>query len=208
MLGSVFTFYKLAQKNNFNKSAQIFVDQLRNDGIGIIDRDMDDFNYANKTITITVFGKRVTHSEKVEWDIQLKELGLSDTELIIHQGVDDTEMINEVKELRETYANQLEFINNRDATIKDKDAMIADLKLRLKEFPFLQIRQEAKINYKGLQSISYANRITTDFNKIDTIAVFSTQWYDSVPNTKEEYDKLHLWLKTRLNLDTLVVMQD
>lgn len=208
LMGSVFTFYKLAQKNSFNKSAQTFVDHLRNDGVGIIDRDKDDFNYANKTVTITVFGKRVTNSEKIEWDNKLKELGLINTDLIIHQGIDDTEMINEVKELRETYANQLEFINNRDATIKDKDAMIADLKSRLKEFPFVQISEEAKINYKGLQSISYANKITTDFNKIDTIAVFSTQWYDSVPNTKAEYDKLQLWLKTRLNLDTLVVLKE
>jgi len=208
LLGSVFTFYKLAQKNNFNKSAQTFVDQLRNDGIGIIDRDIDDFNYADKSITITVFGKRVTHSEKIEWDNQLKELGLINTELIIHQGIDDTEMINEVKELKETYANQLEFINNRDATIKDKEALIADLRLRLKEFPFLQISEEAKINYKGLQSISYANKITTDFNKIDTIAVFSTQWYDSVPTIKEDFDKLQLWLKTRLDLDTIVVLKE
>jgi len=208
LMGSVFTFYKLAQKNSFDKSAQTFVDQLRNDGVGIIDRDKDDFNYANKTITITVFGKRVTHSEKIEWDNQLKELGLSNTELIIHQGADDSEMIKEVQELRATYANQLEFINNRDATIKDKDALIADLKLRLKEFPFLQISQEAKINYKGLQSIGYANKISTDFNKIDTIAVFTTQWYDSVPNTKEEYSKLKLWLKTRLNLDTLIVLKE
>ncbi len=208
LMGSVFTFYKLAQNNRFNKSAQTFVDQLRNDGVGIIDRDKDDFNYANKTITITIFGKRVTHSEKIEWDNHLKELGLTDTELIIHQGVDDTEMINEVKELKETYANQLEFINNRDATIKDKDALIANLKSRLKEFPFVQISQEAKINYKGLQTISYANQIRTDFHRIDTIAVFTTQWYDSVPNTKEEYDKLHLWLKTRLKLDTLIVLKE
>lgn len=208
LFGSAYTFFKLAQKNNFNKGAQIFVEQLRNDGVGIIDRDIDDFNYANKTITITVFGKRVTNSEKVEWDNQLKELGLVGTELIIHQGIDDSEMIKEVQELRATYANQLEFINNRDATIKDKDLLIADLKSRLKEFPFVQISEEAKINYKGLQSISYANKISTDFNQIDTIAVFTTQWYDSVPKTNEEFDKLQLWLKTRLNLDTLVVVKD
>jgi len=207
-LGSVYTFYKLAQKNSFNKSAQTFVNQLRNEGVGIIDRDMDDFNYADKTITLTVFGKRVSDSEKMEWKKQLDMLGLPNTDLIIHQGVDDSEMIKEVQELRSTYANQLEFINNKDATIKDKDALIADLKSRLKEFPFIQISQEAKINYKGLQSISYANKITTDFNRIDTIAVFTTQWYDSVPRTNEEYDKLQLWLKTRLNLDTLLVVKE
>lgn len=208
LLGSVYTFYNLANRNSFNKSAQIFVDQLRNDGVSIIDREMDDFNYAERAITITVFGKRVTQVEKDAWHNELKDLGLPNTELIIHQGADDSEMIKEVQELRATYANQLEFINNRDATIKDKDALIADLKLRLKEFPFLQISQEAKINYKGLQSIGYANKISTDFNKIDTIAVFTTQWYDSVPNTKEEYSKLQLWLKTRLNLDTLVVLKE
>jgi len=205
LLGSVYTFYGLIKEKKFTKQASIFVEYLKNEGFSIIDKDIDDFNFDQNSITVTVFGKNVTPEEQIIWKEKLVDLDLLKTKLIIHQGKDNSEIIKEVKQLRATYADQLKFINNRDTTIKDKDELIADLKLRLKEFSFIQISQEAKINYTGLQSISYANKITTDFNRIDTIAVFTTQWYDSVPKTDEQYQKLQLWLKTRLKLDTLEV---
>ncbi len=205
LLGSVYTFYGLVQENKFTKKASTFVEYLKNEGFSIIDKDVDDFDFNNKSITVTIFGKNVTPEEQIIWKEKLVKLGLPETKLLIHQGKDNSEMIEEVKQLRLTYADQLKFINNRDATIKDKDELIADLKLRLKEFPFVQISREAKINYSGLQSISYANKISTDFNQIDTITVFTTKWYDSVPKTDEQFIKLQLWLKTRLKLDTLVV---
>ena len=208
LLGSVFTFYELIVKKNFTKKADHFVNTLKNDGVSIIDLDADDFDFKKNSITLTVFGKNVTPEEQNIWKEKLVNLGLPETKLIIHQGKDNSAMIEEVKQLRITYADQLAFINNRDATIKDKEALIADLKLRLKEFPFLQISREAQINYSGLQSISYANRIRTDFNNLDTIAIFTTRWYDSVPNTSEQFNMLHLWLKTRLELDTLVLVKE
>jgi uncharacterized hydrophobic protein (TIGR00271 family) len=208
LLGSIYTFYGLVQEKKFTKKAQLFVNELKNEGISIIDRDMDDFDYANNKITITVFGKRVSNSDKKDWKEKLKKLDLPNTKLVIQQGKDDSDMIKEFQNLRETYANQLKYISDRDATIKDKDALIADLKSRLKEFPFVQISQEAKINYSGLKAISYANKIATDFKQIDTIAVFTTQWYDSVPKTDEQFKKLQLWLKTRLQLDTLKVIKE
>ena len=206
-LGSIYTFYTLVQKKRFTKNAQTFVEQLQSKGIGIIDRDIDDFNFANKTITLTIFGRRITNNDREDWGVLLKELNLENTKLIIQQGIDDSEIIAEVQGLKDSYANQLKFISDRDASIKEKEAIILQLKERFKEFPFLQISKEAQINYNGLKSLSYANEITTDFNKIDTIAVFTTLWYDSVPNTGEQFDKLQLWLKTRLNLDTLEVIK-
>jgi len=207
LLGSVYTFYGLVKEKQFTKKASTFIEYLKHEGISIIDKDVDDFDFENKTITITVFGKTVTPEEQTNWNTKLIDLDLPNTKLLIHQGKDDSEIIEEVQQLRATYADQLKFINERDATIKDKDELIADLKSRLKEFPFVQISQEAKINYTGLQSISYANKISTDFNRLDTIAVFTTQWYDSVPKTDAQYEKLQLWLKTRLNLDTLVLIK-
>ncbi len=205
LLGSVYTFYGLIQEKKFTQKANTFVEHLKSEGFSIIDKDIDDFNYNDRIITVTVFGKSVTPEEQNIWKEKLVELGLPETKLLIHQGKDDSKMIEEVKQLRATYADQLKFINNRDATIKDKDLLIADLKKRLNELPFLQISQEAKINYNGLKSISYAKKVTTDFKSLDTLVVFSTKWYDSVPRTNEQYEKLQLWLKTRLELDTLVV---
>lgn len=212
-VGSIFTFYTLVQKKKFTKNAQIFVETLQAKGIGIIDRDIDDFDFANKTITITVFGNRVSNGDRYEWEELLKELHLPDTELIIQQGVDDSEMIDEIKGLKESYSNQLKFISARDKKIENKELTIQKLKqdiqlLYANKIPFKKLSKEARINYNGLKSLSYANKITTDFNRIDTIAVFTTKWYDTVPNTEKQYDKLKLWLKTRLELDTLEVIKD
>ncbi len=208
LMGSIYTFYGLVQEKKFTKKAQLFVDELKKDGINIIDTDQDDFDYTKNRITIAVFGKRVTEKDVTTWKKKLKKIGLPHTELDIQQGNDDSDMIKEFQGLRETYANQLKYISERDASIKDKDAMIARLKARLKEFPFAQISREAKINYPGLKSLSYANKIRTNFKTIDTLVVFNTQWYDTVPDTDIQFQKLELWLKTRLQLDTLQVIKE
>ena len=76
-------------------------------------------------------------------------------------------------------------------------------KYEASEIPFLQISKEAKINYIGLEHLSYAKLIHTNFNTIDTITVFNARWNDTIPNTAKQQLILKKWLKTRLNLDTL-----
>ncbi len=210
LIGSIFTFYKLVQKQNFNKSAQTFVNQLKEKGFSIIDKDKDDFDFINNKITVTLFGDRINAEKKKEWEAQLRDLGLVGTQLIIQQSKDDSEIKEKMDKLQATYADQIKFISQRDEIIKDKELTIQKLKqdiqlLYASRIPFKEICEEARINYEGLKSLSYSNRITTDFRTVDTIAVFTTRWYDSVPETDKQFIKLHAWLKTRLNLDTLAV---
>jgi len=213
LAGSIYTFYGLVQEKKFTQKAQSFVNELKSEGISIIDKEIDDFDYQNDQITLTVFGKRIDETEQKSWYKKLAKIGLPTTKLNIQQGMDDSKIIKEVQELRATYADQLKFINKKEETISAKEATIQklkeDLQILYSSFiPFQQICKEAKINYTGLQSISYSNRITTDFSTIDTIAVFTTKWYDSVPKTDEQYHKMKLWLKTRLSLDTLEVIRE
>lgn len=212
LLGSIYTFYTLVQEKKFTNSAQIFVEQLKEKGISIIDKDVDDFDYNNNSITLTIFGKRIYPDERKEWEAILHDLGLNDTKLILQQGKDDTEIKKKMEKLQATYADQIKFISQRDENIKNKELTIQNLKediqlLYENRIPFGKISEEAQINYEGLKSISYANRISTNFRTIDTITVFTTQWYDSIPNTNKQFDKLKIWLKTRLDLDTLEVIK-
>ena len=212
LAGSIYTFIKLVQEKKFTNTAQTFVTQLKGKGISIIDKDADDFDFSNNSITLTIFGKTLSLDEKKEWEAQLRDLGLSQTKLIIQQGKDDTEIKEKMDKLEATYADQIKFISQRDESIKNKELTIQKLKEDLQLMyenliPFKKISAEAKINYEGLKSLSYANRISTNFRTIDTIAVFSTQWYDSVPDTDKQFVKLQSWLKTRLELDTLEVVK-
>ena len=50
--------------------------------------------------------------------------------------------------------------------------------------------------------------LINNFKTIDTISAFNTKWYDSIPNNKIQELQLKKWLKTRLELDTLVVTRN
>ena len=68
--------------------------------------------------------------------------------------------------------------------------------------------KEVNINYEALESFSYASEISSNFKNSDTIAVFTVKWDKSKINNRDiskEEDKLGRWLKTKLQLDTLVV---
>ena len=75
--------------------------------------------------------------------------------------------------------------------------------------PFDKISKEAKINYEQLENLSYAKMVNTNFKTMDTITVFTLKWYDSIPKEKVDLQqvKLKKWLKTRLELDTIQIIQ-
>ena len=75
------------------------------------------------------------------------------------------------------------------------------------QIPFQSISEEAKINYENLKSLSYSSTLFTNFETIDTLRTFQTEWKDNVSRRviENEKKKLYSWLKYKLNLDTLVV---
>lgn len=205
LLGSSYTFYNLIKEKQFTKKAEKFVNYLKHEGFSVINKERDDYDFENNEITVTIFGKRIDEEERKDWLKTMREYGLQDTGLIIHQGEDDSAMLQEMQQLRETYSDQIKFISERDQTIKDKDELIETLQKQLQDIPFVQLTQEAQINYNGLKSLSYAKQIYTDFHEVDTLYTFDTTWYDSIPESDTQFLKFKDWLKVRLELDTLVV---
>ncbi len=208
LLGSSYTFYNLIKEKQFTKKADKFVSYLKQEGFSVIDRERNDYDFENNEITVTIFGKRIDKEERKDWIKTMKEFGLQDTDLIIHQGKDDSAMLEEMQQLRETYADQIKFISDRDQSIKEKNELIAKLQKQLKDIPFVRLTEEAQINYNGLKSLSYAKQIYTDFHDVDTLYTFNTTWYDSIPESDTQFLKFKDWLKVRLKLDTLVVRKD
>ena len=99
--------------------------------------------------------------------------------------------------------------------IHDKDARISFLenevaKLKLKEIRFKEISTEVKINYTDINKISYSNKISTNFITIDTLPVINIVWNENIPIEKQEENmvKLKEWLKFRLKLDTLQIINN
>ncbi len=212
---SIFTFYKLYQKNDFTTNSKELIKHLKEeDGYVIIDEDDKDINFEQKTIDITIFGN-VTNKDIKHLNELKEEYGLQDAVLNIQGGKDDSQLMNEFQSLKEQYAKNQKIIEGRDQALRSKEERIRFLEKEMRKLfrsriPFVQISEEAKINYTELEEISYANQVKTNFKKVDTITVFNVKWYDSIPKItiKLQEKKLRTWLKTRLNLDTLKVIRD
>ncbi len=206
--GSIYLFFNLFKENQFKQAAQHLINDIKESGISIIDEVAENINYKNKSVKLVVYGYKMPKEEVASWTAKLPDYSLEETQLIFHQGADDTDIRNEVKNLSDLYAQNQKIISSRDESIKEKEVRIKLLENELTKFydtqiPFIQISKEAQINYNGLSNLSYAKMIHTNFSSADTITVFNAKWYDSVPNTANQQLLLKKWLKTRLKLDTL-----
>lgn len=209
--GSIYSFYNLFKENQFKQLAHDFIVELKGKGEAILGEDDENINYATKTITLPLLGGIVNETKKEEWKLRMQEMGLNETELIVHQS-NDSEILQQVQDLKDLYSQNQKIINTRDESIKEKEEKIRLLEKQLtniskKSIPFAQVGNEAKVIANSLEELSYSDVIKTDFKRIDTVRIFHFKWYDSISNkviSKEE-PVLKKWLQTRLQLDTLRV---
>ncbi|WP_372770348.1 DUF389 domain-containing protein [Lutibacter sp.] len=207
--GSIYMFFNLFKINQFKQSAENFIADLKKSGISIIDEKAEDLDYKENSVKIYIYGKTLSSEEINYWTAKLPNYGLTDTKLIVEQSV-DSDLMHEVENLTELYKQNQILISTRDESLKEKEAKLNLLETELSKFyaseiPFVQISKEAQINYSGLKQLSYAKQVNTNFKTVDTITVFNAEWDKSVPKKDLKKDQLKKWLKTRLNLDTLIV---
>lgn len=207
---SIYMFFNLYKENRFKQHAQDLINDIKKSGISIIDEEAENINYPEKSIQIFVYGNKLSKDEIDKWHQNLPDYGLEGTQLHIKQGVDDSDLRHEVKNLTELYTQNQKIISSRDESIKEKEERIQLLETELNKYynsqiPFIQISEEAKANYNGLKQLSYGVIVQTNFRKVDTLTVFNTKWYDSIPKSKEQKVLLQKWLKIRLNKDNIQV---
>jgi len=210
--GSLYMFFNLFKINQFKQSAENLIADIKKSGINIIDEKAEDLDYESNSVKIYVYGKMLSSDEINYWIAKLPKYGFTNTKLIVEQGVDSDLMIN-VENLTELYRQNQKVISSRDESLREKEDKIKLLENELSKFyksqiPFIQISKEAQINYSDLKQLSYSNQVNTNFSDIDTITVFNAEWDKSVPKKDLKKDQLKKWLKTRLNLDTLIVNQN
>jgi len=209
---SVYLFYKLLQEQVFeNKTNEFVRDVIKYDGAEVVKSSQD---YLGKKIEVYLIGQLVPQSTINEWLNTLKETDeLEDVTLRVYQGSDRSGELAE-KLSGEVKAGILEdlYVKNENA-IRDKDERITFLedeiaKLTIKDdLPFETISKELQVTFDGLENFSYSKRISTNFEKTDTLPVFSVSWdktiraRDRIANMK----KMENLLKIRLKLDTLAV---
>ena len=215
MIPAVMTFVSVLRESNFRNDAKKFIAKELN--------GLPNANYIKKYATI-VYNPDETSA------IELTTFGTDEidesTRAVLEQRFKDYSSLNGVKlivnQAKKRVVNNLEYmeeLRSRDSldlmTQRQKitflEAKVQELsRLERTQIPFEALAKEVKINYEAIGQLSYSSLITSDFKKIDTLAVFEAKWIDSLSDDKsiaKDKIKLAQWLKLKLKLDTLLVKQ-
>jgi len=214
MIFPAYTFYNVLQETRFKNDVQRFIENELNalPNASYI-KKYATYHYDPKkesTIEITSFGDQQIDETTMEvLRARLKDYkSLGNTQLLLNQHTGENDLENEMRYMAELRSRDSVDINSKAQKIAFLESEVAKLsKLEKEQIPFKDLCDEAKINYQNLKSLSYSSTLISNFEKIDTLKIFETQWKESAGRREIESEKSKLtqWLKYKLKLDTLVV---
>ena len=213
MVPSVWLFIKLLDQQVFeNKTKEFVKNIIKYEGAEVVKFTQD---YKSKNIDVYLIGRPVPQNKINEWLQKLEKTeSLEETRLRIYQGADQSgemaaKLSGEIKAgiLEDLYVKNEQRIQDKDEKIRFLENEVALMKVQ--NVPFKELSEELKINYEGVETFSYSNKITTNFQKTDTLAVINIRWKKDVSSKERRTDlkKIESWLKFKLKLDTLQVSE-
>ena len=216
MIPAVMTFFSVLKESNFKKDARAFIDNEL-DGLPHADYIKKNVIYKyspekGSSIALNSFGLDEIPQSTI--DILKSRMkakayrAINEATLIVDQKKNKSlDNFKYMEELR--YRDSLDLLsqNQKIQFLEERVQRLA--KYERDEIPFENITAEVKINYENLEQISYSNVISSNFQKIDTLTVFSAKWKTDNAITEEikekEKQKLEQWLKLKLKLKKLEV---
>ncbi|MBN4084848.1 DUF389 domain-containing protein [Flavobacteriaceae bacterium AH-315-B10] len=215
MIPAGFTFVNVLNESNFKRDARNFIKnelvalphheyikknafyEFSKDSISYIELNTFGLDQVPES-TIAVLENRMRTEEYKS---------LNESKLIFNQNKSkNIDNLKYMEELRSRDSLDLLSQTQKIQFLEDKVTQLA--KLERNYIAFEELTEEVKINYENIEEFSYSNVITSNFNKIDTLLVFTVKWNDSLATEDiivKDKDRLERWLKVKLNLDTLVV---
>ncbi|MFC4721400.1 DUF389 domain-containing protein [Geojedonia litorea] len=213
MIPAIWTFVSVLKQTRFENDAKAFINRELT--------ALPNSKYIVKNASATYNPEGESIIELIPFgsdEIAASTINLLEKRLLDYKALQNTKLyINQIKNRSINNLEYMEELRSRDSmdlmTQREKVLFLEDQVKRLSRLergliPFEDVVTEAKINYENLKSISYANQITSNFSTIDTLAIFTIQWIDSISTNEskvKDTDKLEKWLKAKLKLDTLVV---
>jgi uncharacterized hydrophobic protein (TIGR00271 family) len=215
MIPAVLTFLTVLKKSQYEAQAKEFIaKELKALPNAKYIEKYATFDYnPNETsvIELTTFGADVIpDATKAVLEQRFSAYSkLDKTKLVVNQT--KNRVVNNLEymeELRTRDSLDLMSQHQKISFLEDKVKELS--KYEVDYIPFEELTKEVKINYENLAQFSYSNELRSNFSKVDTLSVFTVKWNDSL-STEESIQKdkvkLEKWLKLKLKLDTLVVMQ-
>ena len=210
---SIILFLNLLKVQVFENKAKEFIEiNVKYDGAVILKSNQD---YDTNKIEIFLIGRLVPDYTINNWKEEFKKNNvLGDANLQVFQAADQSdEMAQELSGklkfdiLDELYEKNEQLLMDKEAKIKFLENELTSLKV--KELRFDEISKEVKINYDEIETISYYNKVTTNFKTTDTIPVIAISWDEkySKKNREKDTKSLNNWLRYKLKLDTLQIIE-
>ena len=215
MIPAIWTFISVLKENRFESDAELFIkNELGALPYAEYIKKNTSYTYGgenNSVIEFNSFGLE----EIPESTISLLKNRLNDypaligdnTKLIFNQttnkGLDNFKYMQQLRS-----RDSLDLLSQSEKIIFLEKKVRELSKLEKNYIAFNELKDEIKINYETIEQFSYANLITSNFKKTDTVPVFSVKWLKSKTkevDRKKDKEKLEKWLKLKLKLDTLVV---
>lgn len=213
MIPAVLTFLRVLKKSNFETDAAAFISNET--------KTLPNASYIEKYATATYNDEGESVIELIPFgaeEIPQTTIDLLESRFQNYKALNNTKLyVNQVENRSINNLEYMEELRSRDSIdllsqsqkivyLEDKVKQLS--RLERDQIPFKEVVDEAQINYENLASIAYAKQITSNFTKIDTLAVFTVKWKadgTSDENIEKDSRKLERWLKLKLKLDTLQV---
>lgn len=214
LLPSAWIFYGLVQETIFRGKAEAFISlNLKIEGTEIISKKI---TYTDSVSRIDIFmmGEPIAEQTKKHLEKTMLDEGLENTVLKIHQPKDMSSDIAG-KLSKEVRVGILEDLYKRNENlIEEKNERIIKLENQILQYqkdviPFEGLSNEMSTLYPNIQRMSYSVSLEMNGSKIDTIPTFILGWEKNQSLKSKANDKtvLETWLKQRLQLDTLRIIE-
>ncbi|MGB1316796.1 MAG: DUF389 domain-containing protein [Flavobacteriales bacterium] len=214
VLPSTWIFYGLVKETIFQGRAENFIAQnLDIDGTEIISKKIT-YTDTISRIDIFIMGEPVAEQMKQQLQKTMLDVGLENTVLKIHQPKDvSSDIAGKLsKEVRVGILEDL-YKRNEDLIAK-KNKEIVQLENQVIQYqkgaiPFKGLSEEVSTLYPNVSRLAYAPTLEMNGTKIDTIPTFIMEWKSGQSSKSKSKDKeiLQTWLKQRLTLDTLRIVE-
>jgi uncharacterized hydrophobic protein (TIGR00271 family) len=207
MVPSALLFWKLLNKEILTSSVETFI--IENVYYQDTFLYKYDYDFDSKSLDIYLGGESVPESVINSWRTKLlNSKRLDDISLNVKQSKDDTEFTStNFVTLSDMFSRNLETLESRESRIRNLENQLRSLSTG--DIPFETLVEEIRINYGDLSSISFSNTFVSDFEKIDTIPVFTVSWKDGVSRQLRatNNEKLKNWLAFKLGKENIEIRE-
>lgn len=200
LIPSAYLAYSLYIEQQLKKNVELFLNnEFEENGHTIVYKKTD-LKSKDRKIELAFLSERFDKKQIDAFNTKLKKYNISNTKLVILQDSTDRflslkgDILNEIKGSQK---------------VDDRDIKIAKLEqeMALNRFDDVSIYNESKILFPAIEKFSIANHnflMAKDSVFKETVVIISSK----KPLEAEEKNKFELWLKIKLKLPRIQVMQE